>query len=159
MIDESISANSDAMKRLDKEIKNILKDKNKKDNHKKEVDEAMSRLDNKIVQIKVAAKKSKDDTSNSSDKTQREKRCRYYNFGFCKYRGKCRFNHPKEVCQTYIEGKCEDKSCQKRHPKACKCFQGESGCRRAEECEYSHNQLVCGNKKVENYKCAGCKHA
>ena len=35
MIDESISANSVAVKRLDKENKNILKDKNKKDNLRK----------------------------------------------------------------------------------------------------------------------------
>ena len=165
VIDESILVNSDAVKRLDKEIKTILKDKNKKDNHTKVVDDAINRLDNEIVQIKVAGKKSVSDqvkdASNSSDKTKKEKRCRYYNHGFCKYREKCRFIHPKEVCQVYIEGKCEEQSCQNRHPRACKWFQGESGCRRSEDCDYSHDKLVCGNKKVksyQNYKCAGCKH-
>ena len=45
VIDESILVNSDAVKRLDKEIKTIVKDKNKKDNHTKEVDDAINRLD------------------------------------------------------------------------------------------------------------------
>jgi hypothetical protein len=80
--------NSDAVKRLDKDIKTILKDKNKKDNHTKVVDDSINRLVNQFVQIKVAAKKSVSDqvkdASNSSDKTKKEKRCRYYYHGFCK---------------------------------------------------------------------------
>ena len=50
--ENTIAVNSDTVKKLDKEIKNLLKDKNKKDNSKKEVDEALKRLDKEIQHMK-----------------------------------------------------------------------------------------------------------
>ena len=103
-IEESISANTRAVKRLDTEIKSIVKDKNKKENNRKDIDEALKRLDDEILQIKKGAKKVETvhDTSKASDKNKQGIRCRYFNYGFCKYKEKCRFIHPKEVCETYI---------------------------------------------------------
>ena len=58
VIEESISENSNAVKRLEREIKSIEKDRNKKENNKREVEEAIKRLDNEILLIKKYAKKS-----------------------------------------------------------------------------------------------------
>ena len=58
------------------------------------------------------------------------------------------------------EGKCYEKSCERRHPKVCKWWQ-ESGCRR-HECSYLHVTLACDDDKGENahksYPCSGCKN-
>ena len=44
--------------------------------------------------------------------------CRYFNKGHCKYRERCKFNHPKEICKTYLDcGKCEIENCRDRHQK------------------------------------------
>ena len=163
VIEESISANTKAVKRLDTEIKSIVQDKNKKENNKNDIDEALKRLDDEVLKIKKGANKfeTTNDTSKVSDKSKKEIRCRYFNYGFCKYKEKCRFIHQKEVCKTYVGGKCEDISCLKRHPRACKYFQGQTGCRRKEACEFSHDELVCGvatQEKANHFKCAGCKH-
>ena len=163
VIEESISANTKAVKRLDTEIKSIVKDKNKKENNRKDIDEALRRLDGEILQIKKGAKKveTTNDASKVSDKNKKGIRCRYFNYGFCKYKEKCRFIHPKEVCKTYIGGNCEESSCQKRHPRACKYYQGQTGCKRTEGCEFSHDALICEvetKEKACNFKCAGCKH-
>ena len=56
-VDDFISANTDAVKKINKEIKSILKDKNKKDNNKKEIDEAINRLDKEVLKIKEVKKK------------------------------------------------------------------------------------------------------
>ena len=164
VIAESISENSNAVKRLEKEIKSIEKDRNKNENNKKEVEGAIKRLDDEILLIKKDAKKSDIcmEASELGDKKKKVIRCRYFNYGFCKYKEKCRFVHPKEVCGTYSGGKCEDSSCLKRHPKACKYFRGQTGCKRKEGCDFSHDVLICGvatkDKLDNNYNCAGCKH-
>jgi translation initiation factor 2B subunit (eIF-2B alpha/beta/delta family) len=102
VIKESISENSNAVKRLEKEIKSMETDRNKKENNKKEVEEAIKRLDDEILLIKKDAKKSEIcmEASELGDKMKKEIRCRYFNYGFCKYKEKCRFVHPKEVCGT-----------------------------------------------------------
>ena len=51
MIEETIVANSDAVKKIDKEIKALVKDKNKKNASKKEIYEAIKRLDKEIAKM------------------------------------------------------------------------------------------------------------
>ena len=48
-----------------------------------------------------------------------------------KYKEKCKFTHTKEICNAYLDGECDGKglSCQDRHPKACKWFTSETGCK------------------------------
>ena len=127
VIEESISANSDAVKRLEKEITSIIKDKNKK-----KVDEAIKRLDDEIKDIKKGAMKVilGEEASIPYNKTTKDIKCRYFNGGFCKFRGKCRFNHPKEVCEIYKSEECDQSKCGKRHPKACKWVMEENGCQK-----------------------------
>ena len=68
------------------------------------------------------------------------KKCRYYNRGFCKYEGKCKFYHPEIVCEEYLQdGLCRQKKCEKRHPRHCRFWTTKAeGCRRGETCQYLH---------------------
>jgi hypothetical protein len=163
MIDKTISQNSDSIKILDQEIKGILVDKNKKDVSKQEIDDAINKLNQEILLIKRLETESNSTTEKMEvvDKIKKRAKCKYYNAGYCKYKVKCKFTHPAEVCKNYVEDKCEDSRCPNRHPKACKWFTGTTGCRRKESCDFSHDTHVCGDA-IENehkiYKCAGCKH-
>ena len=68
------------------------------------------------------------------------KKCRYYNRGFCKYEGKCKFYHPEIVCEEYLQdGLCRQRKCEKRHPRHCRFWTTKpEGCRRGETCRYLH---------------------
>ena len=87
---------------------------------------------------------------------------RYFNRGHCKYKLKCTFSHPTEICKTHLEGKkCDISLCEMRHPKTFKWLQGESGCRR-QGCDYLHDTLarddVQQKQAHKSYPCAGCKN-
>ena len=68
-------------------------------------------------------------TSKMADK---EILCRFQNTGYCKYQDKCKFKHVSEKCG----GKCNRKTCQKRHQRPCKF---SLKCKRQKSCEYSHD--------------------
>ena len=59
--------------------------------------------------------------------------CTFYNSGYCRYKGDCKYNHPKENCQISY---CKNKMCTKRHPKECR-FGNK--CRRKSLCLYKHD--------------------
>ena len=59
--------------------------------------------------------------------------CTFFNTGYCRYKGDCKYNHPKENCQKSY---CKNKMCTKRHPKECR--YGHK-CRRRSFCLYKHN--------------------
>ena len=42
--------------------------------------------------------------------------CRYFKFGFCRFKEMCRFMHISEVCEN---PSCEIKLCNLRHPRIC----------------------------------------
>ena len=71
--------------------------------------------------------------SHISDKMTAEKTilCKFQNSGYCKYKERCRFKHVSEHC----EGRCDIKTCRKRHKKQCRF--GEK-CRRQTTCEYKN---------------------
>ena len=85
VIDEVIVTNSNAIKRLDKEIMQVhIKKERKIIKHSKEVE--------------IAKQKSK-------------RKCRYFDRGHCKYKEKCKYLHPSDICQKYVENeKCELKA-------------------------------------------------
>ena len=58
--------------------------------------------------------------------------CRFYNYGFCKFQDKCKFEHFKTTCNKNI---CKDKRCYKSYPKVCRY---KDKCRRREICLYKH---------------------
>ena len=63
--------------------------------------------------------------------------CLYSKFGFCKYRDSCKRQHFKQIYKD--SSSCKSiKSCPKRHPKVCKRYATENGCRFCEKCSYKH---------------------
>ena len=91
-LEDVISANSDAIKKIDNEIAKLQVDSLKADVEKEDKE-----LENK------------------------KKKCKYFNTGHCKYKMECKFSHQSEVCIIYLEGgKCAQKSCENRHAKICK---------------------------------------
>ena len=64
--------------------------------------------------------------------------CHFQKFGYCKFQERCKRKHFTQVCDSLSRCKDKDK-CQKRHPKNCKRFASETGCRHKEGCAYSHN--------------------
>ena len=93
--------------------------KNSKDVHKKEIDDAINNLNDKIMEIKKERNEVKSNVEgiNVGQNEKVMKKCRYYNTGYCKYKQKCKFIHSNETCKNQ---QCDGKGCSKRHPKACK---------------------------------------
>ena len=94
---------------------------------------------NKIEDDLELIKNNKDTKSSmpslSSDvKSKSEKRCPYFNSGYCKLKLMCPFRHPENICTNKD---CIEKSCKKRHPKSCKYWKKDS-CKFGETCEFVH---------------------
>ena len=74
----------------------------------------------------------------------------------------CKYFHPNTICKTHLENqKCSFKSCRERHPKVCKWYNRETGCRRR-DCDFLHVTLASdedvANVNEYSYECAGCKN-
>ena len=69
------------------------------------------------------------------------KKCKYFNTGFCKSRGKCLFLHPESICEDYLDsGKCDNfRTCQRRHPKICRYWVKSGEC--FQSCAYLHKTI------------------
>ena len=147
VIDEILVANSDAIKRIDKEIVKLSK---------------------QTIVVERANDTSEDDKDTKVE-NRKTKKCKYFNRGYCKHKSKCRFIHPEQICEEYLEKyKCERKECSWRHPIICKWLSSRSGCTRGSDCTYLHVNLVdveqirYNNLKntgaaIMEYKCSGCK--
>ena len=78
--------------------------------------------------------------SDNNPRTGGKKKCRYFNRGFCKYGQKCRFYHPRQVCNEFLlEGICRQHKCPQRHPRHCRYWTTrQEGCNRGDFCQYLH---------------------
>ena len=65
--------------------------------------------------------------------------CKYNQTGFCKYKDQCKKIHDYQKCENPTS--CKRKECSKRHPKPCKHYIKEEGCRFKEDCAYSHEDV------------------
>ena len=85
-------------------------------------------------------------TNEKMNADKRQTVCKFYNSGYCKFKGDCKNTHPKLNC-ALIE--CKNKRCCKRHPK--KCRYGDN-CRRKSSCLYKHDlsSTPLPNKMVES---------
>ena len=63
-----------------------------------------------------------------------QRKCKFYNTGFYRYKDECLFIHHKTIC---IVKACRDKKCMDRHPKQCRY---EDQCRRRTSCLYRHEE-------------------
>ena len=136
MLDDLISANTDSIKRIDSEIEEM--------GRKSEYSEKNTEVGKEIIERNVVIKS-----------------CRYFNKGYCKYLKKCRYFHSNKVCKKHLENlRCTGKGCRERHPKMCKWYQKEIGCKRI-DCEFLHVTLASkdGGTNVfsQSFTCAGCK--
>ena len=61
----------------------------------------------------------------------------YNKFGYCRFGVKCFRKHYSEVCHQ-LEACNLTKTCEKRHPKNCRKYHTEKGCRFGSECDYNH---------------------
>ena len=51
----------------------------------------------------------------------KERKCRYYDKGICKYKSKCGYFHPNQICEEYERtGNCQGHNCKDRHPERCR---------------------------------------
>ena len=121
-------------------------------------------IDSEILRVKIDEARADSEKQEDAIGEKDVKRCKYFNRGHCKYKLKCTFSHPKETCKNVLDGKnCDDKLCKDRHPKICKWWQGQSGCRR-ENCDYLHSDvtLACDdgepNKAHNSFPCSGCRN-
>ena len=75
---------------------------------------------------------------------EEKEKCCYFNSGYCKYKSKCKYLHPKEECSQ----NCKLKSCMKLHVKQCKFG---INCKRIKTCAYKHtldNKEVSQNNRI-----------
>ena len=61
--------------------------------------------------------------------------CRFYKFGFCKYKDNCRNMHIHEKCDNRSY---EIKICSLRHPRKCSFYRDYKRCKYSEWCQYDH---------------------
>ena len=173
VIDEVIVANSDAIKRIDKEIEKLSKKETKE---RKVTGEETCNTTVGVVKPKTkqTAEKVNDVAVNneSNDALEKEnvdvvskskrKKCRYFDRGYCKFTNKCRYSHTEDICNSYRNNqKCAGRDCPYRHPKVCKWVTSSRGCVR-ENCVYLHTGFTEEKENVNilcEYKCEGCKSA
>ena len=74
--------------------------------------------------------------------------CKHNQTGFCKYRQQCTKEHVNKICKEKF--KCQDKTCNKHHPKKCKNFDVYGKCKFT-NCAYIHSEDEV-NQKVELLK-------
>ena len=70
-------------------------------------------------------------------------KCVFYDYGFCKYREKCRNQHIKTICEVI---NCDQK-CMNRHPRECR-YRKRCKFLEKNNCEYSHSFIVSDTEKL-----------
>ena len=85
-------------------------------------------------------------TKESEEEIRTNKKCRFYNVGYCRSKSNCSFLHPTTFCKT---DKCNDKDCSNRHVKNCKNF--FFFCKFGDSCEFRHDsKKLTKNTKKRN---------
>ena len=65
--------------------------------------------------------------------------CLYNKYGYCKFTGKCKRIHIKDLCESFD---CEGSTCQSRHPKTCKYYEEFQFCKFGQYCRCSHKAFA-----------------
>ena len=68
--------------------------------------------------------------------SENENVCKFFKYGFCKFKSNCRKKHVLEVCD---DKECNKSLCIKRHPRPCKYFDNNGFCKLGSICAYAHN--------------------
>ena len=141
-LDKAIADNDAALDQIKRELLDL------KDNREVPTSTVKTKGDAKYVQNEV-----------EESINQKNRKCRYFNRGYCKYKMKCRYFHPKNVCQEYVTNqKCSNSDCIDRHPKPCKWTAQTGGCKRINGCDYLHATSVgMQTNEPQEYTCISCK--
>ena len=76
----------------------------------KQLEELINTNKDSITKIEVDLKQVTDEIKSSSV-LKVERRCKFWNAGYCKHKKACPFLHPDNI---FIESKCADKICKKK---------------------------------------------
>ena len=69
--------------------------------------------------------------------SEKEKICKFFKFGFCKFKSSCKNKHVLELCN---DKKCNIYLCEKRHPRNCKYYERFGNCKLGSICAYAHKE-------------------
>ena len=69
--------------------------------------------------------------------SNKSKKCKYFDRGYCKQNKKCSLKHPDKVCE---DPNCFNENCDKRHPNPCK-YGYRCTFQRKNICMYSHSMI------------------
>ena len=64
--------------------------------------------------------------------------CQKNQYGYCKFKDKCRKKHIDEICKNFT---CKSNECEKRHPRKCLYFKRYQMCKFGEFCRYMHDSF------------------
>ena len=71
----------------------------------------------------------------NSDMVQVHNVCKFYKYGFCKFRTYCKARHVEEICSDLD---CSIELCNKRHPRECHYYREYGRCKFGTFCCYRH---------------------
>ena len=100
-----------------------------------------------------------EDDKDTNVENRKTKKCKYFNIGFCKHKSKCRFMHPEQICEEYLEKyKCERKEFSLRHLKNTGAANMEykcSGCKSSwtEKCHAKEHVI----QNMQTFFCLNCE--
>ena len=156
MIDQLLVKNSDDIvairKRKDDNLHAIKTLESKIEVMEKEIGETIRNIETKLDQTRKEDEVPENGIDDKPKNGGADIACRYFNRGFCKMKRCCSFQHKSdEICEVHLQGiKCENKSCERRHPKSCRYFK-KGKCWRNETCVYLHNiQEIRKEQTVHN---------
>ena len=61
--------------------------------------------------------------------------CKFNKSGYCKFKTNCKYKHVNVVCD---DDKCDQRVCEKRHPRKCKYFTNFGDCKLGPNCAFAH---------------------
>ena len=149
VIDEVVVKSSDDIALMQK-----VKDENSR--AIKLLESRIETLDNEIKKKMKEPQQNEEKIDNEENKEKEKTKkiiCKFYNKGYCSYKKRCRYEHPKNVCEIFLrDGKCLNSCCSYRHPRTCKYY--ERGCRRSGWCDYLHashlKRNIAGNDSEQD---------
>ena len=115
VLEKAMAANNEAIKKIEKELVNSIKKENK-------------------ILVHDAEKQQNEEMHEVMKSKKR--RYRYHNWGFCRFKTKCRCFLPEGICEEYLEVRtCGSNDCLDRHPKACRWMETIEDCKRGSQCD------------------------
>ena len=87
----------------------------------------------------------------NSDIVQAQNVCKYFKYGFCKFRTYCKARHVEEICTDLA---CTIEACNKRHPRECSYYREYGRCKFGTFCCYRHIASINNQSLIEKVESA-----